>query len=304
MMHLRMGQSLTAVFYLPHLVAQELGTFRDEGLTVEFITSFGQQWALLERGEVDLAIGGPTRNMALYLREGRRIVNFCGALCANTWFLIGRRPAPAFTWTDLVGRTVIGLANDAQGTCLRWILLEHGIDPAEVTIVAGEDTARELEAFSAGHGDYLLHSLHTAAPLVAAGVAVPVQALATPSGPVLWSTYAALPDVLRTRRGDLEAFTRGIARALQWIAAQPPSAIAALLIPYFPDWKLASLTEVIGTYHALRTWPRDPLISRGDWDRYCDMHVATGALPRPVPYEELVDASFADHAMTGLSLPP
>ena len=301
MARLRMGQSLTAIFYLPHLVAQEVGAFREEGLAVEFVTSFGRQWALLERGEVDLAIGGPTRNMALYLSEEKRIVNFCAALCANTWFLLGRQPAPQFAWTDLVGRTVIGLANDAQGTCLRWILLERGIDPDRVKIVAGENTAAELEDFRAGLGDYLLHSLHTAAPLVAAGAAVPVQELASPSGPVLWSTYAALPETLRTRRAELEAFTRGIARALAWIAAEPPAAIAALLRSYFPDWTLASLTEVIATYHALGTWPRDPLISRADWDRYSHMHVAAGALPRPVPYEPLVDPSFAEHAMTRLA---
>lgn len=47
MAHLKMAQSVAAVFYLPHLIARELGAFRDEGLTVEFVTSFGQQWALL-----------------------------------------------------------------------------------------------------------------------------------------------------------------------------------------------------------------------------------------------------------------
>ena len=292
-----MGQSLTAVFYLPHLIAQGVGAFRDEGLTVDFVTSFGQQWAMLERGEVDIAIGGPTRNMDLEVREGRRIVNFCAALQANTWFLLGRRPAPEFTWADLVGRTVLGLAQAPQGMCLRWLLLQHAIGPDEVTFVVGLDPARELEAFRAGEGDYLLHSLHTAAPLVASGEAVPVQELATPTGRVPWSTYAALPDVLRIRRTELEAFTRAIARALRWIAAQPASAVAALLEPYFRDWTPARLTEVIGTYQPLGIWPRDALIPRADWEHYCSIMLATGSLPRPVPYEDQVDSSFARQAV-------
>lgn len=297
MAHLSMGQSLTAVFYLPHLAAQVCGAFRDENLTVEFVASFGQQWALLERGAVDLAIGGPTRNMELYTRTGTRIISFCAALRANTWFLMSRRPMPDFAWSDLVGRTVIGLADAPQGVCLRWLLLQHHIDPNDVTIVGGKDTSHELEMFRAGAADYLLHSLHTAAPLVAAGEAAVVQELATPTGPVPWSIYAALPDVLRDRRAELQAFTRAIARALRWTGDQPPSAIAELLAPYFPDWTPVSLARVIGTYKRLEIWPREPLIPRSDWDRYCAMFVAAGALSKPVAYDALVDVSFAEHAL-------
>jgi NitT/TauT family transport system substrate-binding protein len=284
-----MGQSLMAVFYLPHLVAQEIGAFRDEGLTVEFVTSFGQQWALLERGAVDVAIGGPTQNMALRLREGRRLVNFCAGLRANTWFLIARRPMPDFTWADLVGRTVIGLADAPQGVCLRWILLQHGIGANQVTIVSGNDTAHELERFRAGEGDYLLHSLHTAEPLVDAGEAALVQELATPTGPIPWSTYAALPEVLHTRRADMQAFTRAIGQALRWIAAHRASEIAALVAPYFRDWTPSRLTSVLATYQRLGTWPLDPLIPRAEWDRYGEMYVAAGALSQTVPYDDLVD---------------
>ncbi len=293
MAHLRIGQSLTAVFYVPHLLAQALGAFQDEGLTVELVTAFGGQWALLERGEVDVAIGGPTRNMELRLREGRRIVNFCAALSANTWFLIARQPVHDFSWHALAGRTVIGLADAPQGVCLRWILLQHEVDPNEVEITSGKDTARELEAFRAGTGDYLLHSLHSAAPLLHSGEAVIVQELATPTGPIPWSTYAALPGVLLDRRAEIQAFTRAIARALAWIASQPPSAIADRLIPYFLDWTPARLADVLATYQQLGTWARDALIPRAQWNRYGAMYVRAGALSQPVPYEDLVDASFA-----------
>lgn len=296
MTRLRMAQSLTAVFYLPHLVAQSLGAFREEGLTVEFVSSFGEQWKLLEGGGVDLAIGGPTRNMEQLLRGGTRIVNFCAGLKANTWFLIARQPVPGFTWHSLVGRTVLGLRDAPQGVCLRWLLLEHGIRQEQVALVAGQDTMRELEAFRAGEGDYLLHSLHTAAPLIAAGEGVLIQELATPIGPVPWSTYAALPETLRARRADVDAFTRAIARALRWIAVERPDSVAAQIARYFPDWKQARVAEVLRTYKHLDTWPESPLIPRADWERYCTMYVRAGALPQPVPYEDQVDSSFAARA--------
>jgi NitT/TauT family transport system substrate-binding protein len=289
---LRMGQSLAAVFYLPHFVARELGAFRDEGLCVEFVTSFGQQWSMLECGAVDIALGGPTRNMALYLRAGTRIVNFCAGLRANTWFLVARRPMANFHWADLVERTVIGLPDAPQGVCLRWILLQHSIAPDSVRVIGGKDTGHELEAFRGGEGDFLLHSLDSVAPLVDAGEAVLVQELATPTGPVPWSTYAALGQALETRRDDIQAFTRAIQRALRWIAVQPASAIATLLAPCFRGWTPIRLANAIAIYQRLGTWPRDALIPRAEWDRYCAMFVEAGALTRSVPYEGLVDASF------------
>jgi NitT/TauT family transport system substrate-binding protein len=295
MSNLKMAQSLVAAFYLPQLVAQELGTFRDEALTVEFVTSFGKQWDLLESGAVDIAIGGPTRNMDCWTKGGTRIVNFCAALQANTWFLIARQPIPNFKWSDLAGRIVIGLRDAPQGVCLRWTLLEHGVD--RVKIVGGENTAQELEMFRSGQGDYLLHSLHSAAPLVESGDFVVVQDLATPTGFVPWSTFAALPRTLETRRTEIQAFTRGIARAFTWIEKQPGRAIAALLPRYFPSWPSARLAEVISTYKRLNTWPETPVIPRPQWDHYCAMYVAVGALSRAVQYDELVDEGFASEAI-------
>ena len=298
MAHLRLAQSVAAVFYLPHLIAQEIGAFRDEGLTIEFVTSFGQQWALLQGGAADIAIGGRTLDTALAARDGTRNVNFCAALRANTWFVLGRHAAP-FQWADLAGRTVIGLPDFPQAICLRWVLLQHGVDPRQMTLRSGRDTAGELEAFRAGEGDYLLHSLHTAAPLVAAGEAVLLRELATPTGFVPWSTYAARPDVLRRRRPEFEAFTRAIGRALRWIAAAPPAAVAALLVRYFPDWSLASLAGVVATYQLLGVWPRDPLIPRADWDHYNTIYEATGAPSLSVRYDDYVDAGLAEQAMAG-----
>ena len=300
MAHLRLAQSVAAVFYLPHLIAQEIGAFRDEGLTIEFVTSFGQQWALLQSGAADIAIGGRTLTTALAARDGTRNVNFCGALRANTWFVLGRPPATPFKWTDLASRTVIGLADFPQGICLRWVLLQHNVDPRQMTLRSGRDTAGELAAFRAGEGDYLLHSLHTAAPLVAAGEAVLLQELATPTGFVPWSTYAARPAVLRSRRPEFEAFTRAIGRALRWIAAAPPAAVAARLVRYFPEWSLAQLADVVGTYQPLGLWPRDPLIPRADWEHYNTIYEAAGAPSLAVRYDDYVDAGLAEKAMTGL----
>jgi NitT/TauT family transport system substrate-binding protein len=304
MAHLRMNQGVAAIFYLPHVVAQEIGAFGVEGLTVEFMTSFyGRQWGLLERGEADLTIGGPMRTMRRQSEEGKRAVNFCAAVRANPWFLVGRRPEPGFTFANLVGRTVIDFADaETPGLCFRWLLQQHGIGEDQVTLLRGLGTAREVEAFRAGHGDYLMHALHTAAPLVAAGHGHLVQDLATPTGPIPWSAYAALPETIAARRAELEAFTRAIGRALRWIAGRPAAEIAARVIRHFPSFTPPVLADTIGRYQALGIWPRDPLLPRADYERFRAILLATGWISRPVPYEDQVDPTFAEQAIAALGL--
>lgn len=302
MVHLRMNQGVAGVFYLPHFVALEIGAFRDEGLAVELITSFyGRQWPLLERGEADLTIGGPMRTLHLQAEEGKRGVNFCAAVRANPWYLVARQPEPDFTFASLVGRTVIDF-HDAEtpGLCFTWLLRQHGIGPDQVTLLRGLGAQREIEAFRAGQGDYLMHSLHTAMPLAAAGEGFLVQELATPTGPVPWSAYAALPDTLRTRRAELEAFTRGIGRALRAITAWPAAELAALVARQYQTFDLPVLAEAIGRYQALRLWPRDPLLPRADLEHFQDILLAAGWISHRVPYEDQVDTSFAQQAIAAL----
>lgn len=296
MAHLRLGLSVAVVFYLPHLIAQRLGAFRDEGVTVEFVTSYGQQWALLQSGAVDVAIGGRTLANSLDADSGSRNVIFCGALRANPWFVIGRPATRPFEWNDLVGKTLLGLPDFPQAICLRWILLQHGIDAQQVTVRSCGDMDAELRAFRAGEGDYLLHSLHSAAPMIAAGEAMLLQELATPTGFVPWSIYAARLDVMRKRRAEFEAFTRAIAKALRWIATSPAEAVAALLAPYYPEWTHASLTGLIATYQPLGIWPADPLIPRAEWEHYNAIYQATGLEKLSVRYDDYVDSSLAEQA--------
>lgn len=302
MAHLRLNQGVAGVFYLPHFVARELDTFRDEGLTVEILTSFyGRQWPMLESGGADLTIGGPMRTMRLQAEEGKRLVNFCAAVRANPWYLVGRRPEPRFAWADLVGRTVIDFADaETPALCFRWLLQQHGIGPDQVTLLRGLGTAAELAAFRGGQGDYLMHSLHTAAPLAAAGEGTLIQELATPTGPVPWSAYAALPATLAARRAELEAFTRAITRALRWLATHPAGEVATLVARHYPAFTTPVLADAIGRYQATGLWPRDPLVPRADLEHFRTILLATGWLPRSVPYEDQVDPSFAAQAVAAL----
>jgi NitT/TauT family transport system substrate-binding protein len=310
---LRMNQgdpTEARIYYLAHFVARELRLFDEAGVNVEFIWSppgdhlakSGQVPAVLE-GEADLTIGGPMVTMRMQAEGTARLLNFCAAVHANPWYLVAREPQPGFRWTDLIGRTVVDMANITTATlCFRWLLRQHGIAEDQLTIVAGSgDEPRDLESFRARRGDYLLHSLHTLGPSVTRGELVPILDLATATGYVPWSAYIALPQTVRERRAEFAAFTRAIAGALRWVNAHTGGEVASLISAYYPAYPAAALGDAISRYQAVNLWPRDALIPREEFERFRTILIDVGWFQVPVPYEDQVEASLAREATKALA---
>jgi NitT/TauT family transport system substrate-binding protein len=296
---LRLNQGSAVVFYLPHYIGLELGLFRKEGLEVEVVTSaYGQQWSVLERGEADVTIGGPMRTLWLHARQGKELTNFCAAVRTTPWYLVGRRAEPSFSLDRLVGKTVVEFsAAETPGLCFRWALQQAGIREQDVRRVTGLGTSAELAAFQTGQGDYLLHPLDTAAPLVDAGQGHLVLDLASLTGAIPWSTYAAQPALLKDRGEELIGFTRVIGTALRWLNEQPAADIATLSARYFEGYPRHVLEGIIQRYQELRIWPVSPVIERADFEHFCAMLVSTGWLPYVVPYGDQVDEAIAMKAL-------
>src|SRR5688572_33149111 len=100
-------------FYAPLPAGVALGHFRDEGLEITCIpaAAFGKGTmpALLD-GDIEVSLGGLMRSFALADEGGPIVVHFAEACSRSGFFLSSRHPLPAFTWQDLVGKTVIGFA--------------------------------------------------------------------------------------------------------------------------------------------------------------------------------------------------
>jgi NitT/TauT family transport system substrate-binding protein len=294
------------VYYLPHFVARELGLFEQEGVQVDLVwaapgdhlAKSGQVPAVL-KGEAELTIGGPMVTMRMQADGTARLVNFCAAVHGNPWYLVARTAQPGFRWADLAGRTVVDMANITTASlCFRWLLRREGLTESQLAIEPGSgDESRDLERFRTGHGDYLLHSLHTLGPAIARGELVPVLDLARPTGHVPWSAYIALPETIAQRRAEFAAFTRAIAGALRWVNAHEGAEVAALVGAYYQGYPRAALAEAIARYQAVNLWPREPVIPRDEFERFRGILLDAGWLNRPVPYEDQVDVHLAAEAL-------
>jgi NitT/TauT family transport system substrate-binding protein len=299
---LRMNQgdpNQARVYYLPHFVAADLGLFQRESLDVEFVWVPGLgQVPAVEQGLADLTIGGPMVTMQMRAEGKTHFHNFCAAVQANPWYLVSKEPQTGFTFRDLVGKTVIDMANIPTSTlALRWVLVQNGIRPESVNIEKGcGNEKQDIERLLSGEVDYLHHNLHTLGPKITIGEMWAVQDMANPTGNVPWSAYIAPPQTIAANPAGFQAFTNALARALRWIEAHSGREIAELVKSHYPHHSLEDLIEAVSRYKANGIWPRSTVIPESQYEHFRDILMATGWFSTPVPYEDQVEVTMATRA--------
>ena len=187
-------------FYTPLSAGVALGHFADEGLDVTMMpaAAFGKDTirALLD-GDVEISLGGLMRSFALADQGGPIVVHFAEACSRSGFFLTSRQPLPAFTWQDLVGKTVIGFAEaPTPWQCMLTVLRKHGVDPARVRIERERPGPEAVAAFKGGYGDFLEQTQPVTEQLISEGAAHLVVSMGEATGPVPFTSYMTTPAFL------------------------------------------------------------------------------------------------------------
>jgi len=286
---IRIAQAHRPIFYLPHLVAEAIGAFERRSITTELVAmETSDQWRVLNAGEADVAIGGPMRSMKLS-EEGQRIVTFAAAVAASPWVLVGSPDAPVIDEPRaLAGRTLFDDPEIATARlCLRGLLNRAEIGPPGLTISMRprDELLAQLEV----RDDVLaLVPMEAAAPALERGLVRIVAKLGRWTGPLPWSAYQVLPDVLERRQAEMEAFSEAIAEGLLAIREEPLRRLVRLVGPWFPSVGDAVLRAVLHAYRDMGVWAATPLVSKTDFDRFASLLVAAGWLRAIPPYDQLV----------------
>lgn len=305
-MRLTLIEPFRSVFYAPQFVALYRGEFAAEGFDVTLRTApraGGTVEALLD-GSADVALGGLMRSLDLADRGGGRLPHFAEVNARNGFFLLARRPPPAFSWGDLAGRAVISFAGaPTPYYCMLAVLRRHGVDPGRVRFVRDLHGDEAVAAFRAGHADYLEAGQPTAEALVEAGAAHLVASMGDATGPVPFSSYMAAPGRLASETDLFVRFTRAAIRAQRWIAGATAAAIADVIAPAFPDIPPALCARVVDRYLRQGTWTTPIAIAREGYGRLHDLLLEGGFIRTAHRYEDLVDTGIAARALASLPAP-
>jgi NitT/TauT family transport system substrate-binding protein len=294
-MRLRLGLTFHTVFYAPYYVAEQRGLFAREGLEVR-AAKLGDGRLVLAgqaRGELDVGLGGIMRSLVSYDRSaGEAPLHFARVNDRDGFFLLGRDAA--FDWPDLLGRRLI-LFSEAPTPwyVLRTLLLDRGLDPDRVEVLAGLPVDQAAAAFRRGEADFLQTPAHVAEALVAEGTAVVVREMAREAGPMPYSSYSAHPAVFVEESEALRALIRAHVAALEWMRGASGAEIWNTIAPSFPEAaEPAAYRRAVERYHRLGVWSSDATLPRASFERLADVMHRGGLISRVAPYEGCCDDSL------------
>ena len=296
---IRLNEVVHSVFYAPQYVAQELGFFEEEGLDVTVAVGNGADKSMtaLLSDSADIALLGTEAGIYVY-NEGKenhpKVFAQLTQRAGN--FLISRQEEPNFQWTDLKGKSVIGgRLGGMPELVLEYVIRENGMQKGkDVEIINNIDFSSTAGAFTGNVGDYTVEFEPVASTLQENGTGHIVASLGEASGYIPYTVYMASDAFLQENPDAVEAFTRAVYRGQQWVADHSADEIAEVIQPQFPESDIDTLTSIIDRYKSQDTWKEDPCISEEGFTLMQDIMEQGGELSSPVPFDKLVDSSFAE----------
>lgn len=82
---------------------------------------------------------------------------------------------------------------------------------------------------------------------------------------------------------------------MEYVNSHSPEELAKIIKPQFEEMDEISLATIIGRYQAQDTWKTDLVFTREAFDLLQDILKDAGVLEATVPYEDLVDTTFAEN---------
>jgi NitT/TauT family transport system substrate-binding protein len=280
-----------SAFYSPLLMTIAGGYLRDEGLEPSYAMATPERSvpASIHDGTCQVAQSAVATGFAALERgESPGVVHFAQINERDGFFVVGRRPEPAFTWTRLVGKRVLVDHLFQPLAMFKYGLHRQSVDFARLVVIDAGDVDAMEQAFRRGKGDYVHLQGPAAQQLEHEGLGHVVAAVGDTIGPVAFSSLCAAPDWLASPMAH--AFMRAYRRARDAVIAAPAEEIAAreAEADLFPGIDRAVLTRTIATYQSLGCWNPDPAISQAAYETLLDVFLFAGLIRQRHPFDALV----------------
>jgi NitT/TauT family transport system substrate-binding protein len=299
-MRLVLIENFRAVFYAPFYAGSALGAYKAEGLEVELkaAAELGKALQAVSAGEGQVSWGGPLRILNALDQDPKcGYVAFCEVVGRDPFFLVGRKPNPAFKPAQLP-KSTLGVVTEVPTP---WICLQHdlrlaGVDASAVKLGPRRTMAENAAALRAGEVDVIQVFQPYAEALVDEG-AGHIWYAAASRGPTSYTSFNTTRAFLEREPDTALRLTRAMHRTLKWIAAHDGRALAEAIAGYFPDIPVTRLAACCERYRSLGLWNRKPILQREGLEWLRDAMLGAGAIKTRFAYEDCVDMRFAEQVV-------
>jgi NitT/TauT family transport system substrate-binding protein len=302
----KLNEVLRSLFYTPQHVALKIGAFEQEGLKIVGPkTTWGMQAALTEiiSGGSNIALLGP--EAAAVTQEAspeRRLVNFAQLTNGDGSFILSKNPMANFKIADLKGKTIVTSGKGGTPSLVLVDLIKKaGLDPnKDVTIRNIPISANVIPSYLEPNADFA----QAFEPMVVQAINEKrghrVASIGALAGPMPYTAYMASASYIEKNPAVIQSFTNAIYKGLIWTDTHSAEEIAKLVQPDFANVPLETILAVVAEYKKVKIWATDPMLPRDGMKRMLDLMVDGGIIKSQIPYEQIVNASFAQKAMQSI----
>jgi NitT/TauT family transport system substrate-binding protein len=178
-----------------------------------------------------------------------------------------------------------------------YILKKNGLDPAtDLTINQNIDFGSTAAAFSSGQGEFSVEFEPSATALEVQGDGYVVASLGESSGYVPYTAYSAKSSYMEENPETIQRFVNALQKGMDYVQTHTPEEIAKVIEPQFKETDLATITAIVTRYYNQDTWKDNLVFEEDSFDLLQNILQEAGQLEERVPYEDLVDTTYAKTA--------
>jgi NitT/TauT family transport system substrate-binding protein len=232
------------LFYLPLTLAERLGYFKDEGLSVEIPDFPGGAKSLqaLMGGSADVVAGGFDHTIVMQTK-GQKLAAFA-LMGASPGISLGVNKALAASYkgpADLKGKKVgVTAPGSTTHMVLNHLLSTVKLTADDVSVVGVGTGASVVAAVKSGQVDAVVNIEPAMSMLERGGDLKIVHETTTPQGvravfggPMLAGCLYTKVDFVKSNPNTVQALTNAMVRALKWLRTATPDQLAATVPPEY-----------------------------------------------------------------------
>lgn len=297
----KVSEVTRSVFYAPSYVAMSQGFFEEEGLDIELSTGQGADKVMTSvlSNDVDIGFSGPEAAIYVY-NEGRdnHPVIFAQVTKRDGSFIIGRENEE-FSFEKMRGKKILGgRKGGVPEMTLEYVLKNNGLTPNEdIEVDTSIQFALMAGAFSGGEGDYVTLFEPAASLLESEGKGYILASVGEKSGEIPYTCYYADKRYIEENKDIIDSFVRALYKGQKWVKEHSAKEIAESIKDFFPDSDIELLEKVTQRHKDIDAFMYSPNVSKEGFDRLFEVMKGAGVIDKEIPFEEIVDNSFAERAM-------
>lgn len=299
---IKVNEVTRSVFYAPQYVAISEGFFAKHGIDIDLTTGQGADAVMTAvlANQCDIGFAGPEASIYVY-NEGKEDYTevFAQLTKKDGSFLISKTKTDNFSWQDLKRKTVIpGRKGGVPYMTLEYVLKKNGIDPQkDLTLDDSIKFDLMAGAFASGNADYVTLFEPTASLTQSQNKGYIVASVGKEAGEIPYTAYFSKKSYIKNNENIIQNFTDAIYEGQKWVKSHSANEIAKSIQSFFPSTDIDQLTAAIKSYQDIDAWSDTPVLKEEAFNRLQEVMTMAGELKNTVPYDKIVNNTYAEKAI-------